>query len=169
VKSFCDRSFPRWVCPRNIHNDFVIDFAAGLEKEEILDAAAVNAPIWPLVVYFFAVLVVAGGMLGISALLGERHQDRETGEQFESGIKPTGDARVRFSARYYQVAMFFVIFDLESVFVIAWAVGLLEVGWLGYIEIVIFILVLLAGLLYLWRVGALDWGPRADRKKADRT
>ena len=108
-------------------------------------------------------------MLGISALLGERHQDRETGEQFESGIKPTGDARVRFSARYYQVAMFFVIFDLESVFVIAWAVGLLEVGWAGYIEIVVFILILLVGLFYLWRVGALDWGTKAQRRKADRS
>jgi NADH-quinone oxidoreductase subunit A len=131
-----------------------------------LEAATESAPLWPLVVYFFAALVVVGGMLGISALLGERHQDKETGEQFESGIKPTGDARIRFSARYYQVAMFFVIFDLESVFVIAWAVGLLEVGWAGYIEIVIFILILLAGLFYLWRVGALDWGTRAQRRKA---
>jgi NADH-quinone oxidoreductase subunit A len=144
-------------------------FAAALEKEELLDAAAVNTPIWPLVVYFFAVLVVVGGMLGISALLGERHQDRETGEPFESGIKPTGDARIRFSARYYQVAMFFVIFDLESVFVISWAVGLLELGWLGYIEIVIFIFVLLVGLLYLWRIGALDWGTRTHRQKTGRT
>jgi NADH-quinone oxidoreductase subunit A len=134
-----------------------------------LDAAANSAPTWPLVVYFFAVLVVVGGMLGISALLGERHQERETGEQFESGIKPTGDARIRFSARYYQVAMFFVIFDLESVFVIAWAVGLLELGWLGYIEIVIFILILLVGLFYLWRVGALDWGTRSHRHNTGRS
>jgi NADH-quinone oxidoreductase subunit A len=134
-----------------------------------LEAATGSAPLWPLVVYFFAALVVVGGMLGISALLGERHQEKETGEQFESGIKPTGDARIRFSARYYQVAMFFVIFDLESVFVIAWAVGLLEVGWAGYIEIVIFILILLAGLFYLWRVGALDWGTRAQRRKASRS
>ncbi len=131
-----------------------------------MEAATESAPLWPLVVYFFAALVVVGGMLGISALLGERHQEKETGEQFESGIKPTGDARIRFSARYYQVAMFFVIFDLETVFVIAWAVGLLEVGWAGYIEIVIFILILLAGLFYLWRVGALDWGTRAHRRKA---
>ena len=159
MKNFRDRSFPRWVCPRYIHNDSVIEFAAGLEKEEILDAAAANAPIWPLVVYFFAVLVVAGGMLGISALLGERHQDRETGEQFESGIKPTGDARVRFSARYYQVAMFFVIFDLEAVFIFAWAVAFRESGWAGYSEMVVFIGVLLAALVYLWRDGALEWGP----------
>jgi NADH-quinone oxidoreductase subunit A len=134
-----------------------------------LDAAAVSAPVWPLVVYFFAALVVVGGMLGISALLGERHNERETGDQFESGIKPTGDARIRFSARYYQVAMFFVIFDLESVFVISWAVGLQELGWTGYIEIVIFILVLLVGLIYLWRIGALDWGTRAHRQKTGRS
>lgn len=132
-----------------------------------MEAATASAPLWPLAVYFFTALIVVGGMLGISALLGERHQERETGEQFESGIKPTGDARIRFSARYYQVAMFFVIFDLESVFVIAWAVGLLEVGWAGYIEIVVFILILLVGLFYLWRVGALDWGTKAQRRKAD--
>ncbi len=133
-----------------------------------MDAASSATPLWPLVVYFFALLVVVAGMLGISAVLGERHQERETGEQFESGIKPTGDARLRFSARYYQVAMFFVIFDLESVFVIAWAVGLLDLGWAGYIEIVIFIVVLLAGLFYLWRIGALDWGTKAHRQRADR-
>jgi NADH-quinone oxidoreductase subunit A len=138
------------------------------KKEGYLDAATSSSPLWPLVVYFFALLVVVAGMLGISAVLGERHQDRETGEQFESGIKPTGDARLRFSARYYQVAMFFVIFDLESVFVVAWAVGLLDLGWAGYIEIVIFIVVLLAGLFYLWRIGALDWGTKANRKRADR-
>lgn len=169
MRGFADRSSSCLFCPRNIHNYFIVEFAAGLEKEEKLDAAAVNAPIWPLVVYFFAVLVVVGGMLGISALLGERHQDRETGEQFESGIKPTGDARVRYSARYYQVAMFFVIFDLESVFVIAWAVGLLDLGWAGYIEIVVFIVILLVGLLYLWRVGALDWGPQTNRRKSGKS
>lgn len=129
---------------------------------------ATNIPVlWPLVVYFAAVLVVVGGMLGISALLGEKHMDRETGEAYESGIRPTGSARLRLNAQFYLVAMFFVIFDLETAIIVAWAVGVRELGWVGYIEIVIFIGVLLAALVYLWRLGALDWGTSKSRKKLE--
>jgi NADH-quinone oxidoreductase subunit A len=116
--------------------------------------------LWPLVAFFFGVLVVVGGMMVISFLLGERHEDRATGMPYESGITATGSARLRISAKYYLVAMFFVIFDLEAAFIIAWAVSVREAGWTGYIEIVIFILLLLAALVYLWRTGALEWGPR---------
>ncbi len=111
---------------------------------------------WPLLVYFAAVLVVVGGMLGISYLLGARH--RQHGEPYESGIVSTGTARVRFSAHFYLVAMFFVIFDLEAVFLFAWAVAVKELGWLGYAEVLVFVGVLLAAWAYLWRIGALDWG-----------
>jgi NADH-quinone oxidoreductase subunit A len=120
--------------------------------------------IWPLVVFFFGVLTVVAGMLVVSYLLGERHEDRATGFPFESGITTTGSARLRISAKYYLVAMFFVIFDLEAAFIIAWAVSAREAGWLGYIEIVVFIAVLLAALAYLWRTGALDWGPGSPRE-----
>lgn len=106
-------------------------------------------------------------MLGISALLGEKHMDRETGEAYESGIRPTGSARLRLNAQFYLVAMFFVIFDLETAIIVAWAVGVRELGWVGYIEIVIFIGVLLAALVYLWRLGALDWGTSKSRKKLE--
>lgn len=118
--------------------------------------------LWPLAVYFGAVLVVVGAMLGLSYVLGERHSERATGDPYESGIVTTGSARVRLSIRFYLIAMFFVIFDLEVVFVIAWAVGARELGWAGYIEIAIFIGVLLLALIYLLRVGALDWTPRRD-------
>ncbi|HSM57689.1 MAG TPA: NADH-quinone oxidoreductase subunit A [Candidatus Sulfomarinibacteraceae bacterium] len=117
---------------------------------------------WPLAVYFGAVLVVVGAMLGLSYVLGERHDDRAKGAPYESGIATTGSARIRLSVRFYLIAMFFVIFDLEIVFVIAWAVGARELGWAGYIEIAIFIGVLLAALIYLLRLGALDWSPRRD-------
>jgi NADH-quinone oxidoreductase subunit A len=76
---------------------------------------------------------------------------------FESGVLPVGDARVPVNAKFYLIAMFFVIFDLEAVFVYAWAVALDEVGWTGFIEMAVFIGVLLAALAYLWRLGALDW------------
>lgn len=122
--------------------------------------------IWPLVLYFGFVLFVAGAMIGLAYILGERHKDKATNEIYEAGIEPTGDARLRLSAQYYLVAMFFVIFDLESVFIISWALGIMELGWAGYIEILIFISVLLAALVYLWRLGALDWGPSTLRMRA---
>ena len=117
--------------------------------------------LWPLAVYFAGViLLVALGMVGLSFLLGQRHKDRATGEPYESGIMSQGTARIRLSAKFYHVAMFFVVFDLEAVFIFAWAVAILDLGWLGYIEVIIFIGVLFAGLVYLWRMGALDWGSR---------
>lgn len=79
------------------------------------------------------------------------------GEPYESGIVSTGTAQVRFDVRFYLVAMFFVIFDLETIFIFAWAVAARELGWTGYVEILIFIGILIAVLVYLWRLGALDW------------
>jgi NADH-quinone oxidoreductase subunit A len=118
-----------------------------------------NTPtLWPLVVYSALVLLLAAGMIGTSWLLGQRHRGRATDEPYESGIIPTGNARLRLSVHYYLVAMFFVIFDLEAVFLFAWAVAIRESGWAGYVEILVFIGILLAALVYLWRQGALDWG-----------
>lgn len=113
---------------------------------------------WPLAVYFLAVLALVGVMIGLSHVLGERHRGRATGEPYESGIVSTGSARVRFSAHFYLVAMFFVVFDLEAVFLFAWAVAAPELGWPGYIEVLVFVGILLAALVYLWKVGALEWG-----------
>ena len=114
-------------------------------------------PLWPLAVYLVIVAVLVAAMLGLSFVLGQRHHNRATGTPYESGILSQGSARVRLSARFYLVAMFFVIFDLEAVFIFAWAIAVRETGWTGYAEASIFIAVLLATLVYLWRVGALDW------------
>ncbi len=119
-------------------------------------------PVWPLAVYFAAVLVLVAGMLVISYVLGQRHRAPQTGQQYESGMKSTGTARIRWDVKFYEVAMFFVIFDLEAVFLFAWAVAARELGWPGYIEALVFVAVLVAGLIYLWRLGALDWA-RARR------
>jgi NADH-quinone oxidoreductase subunit A len=102
-------------------------------------------------------------MLGLSFVLGQRHRNRATGSPYESGILSQGSARVRFSAKFYLVAMFFVIFDVEAVFISAWTVAVRETGWTGYAEALVFIAVLLAALVYLWRVGALDWGQGSRR------
>ena len=133
-----------------------------------MDTQAMNTPIlWPLAAYFGLVLVVVLGMLGISYVLGEKHKERATGQPYESGILTTGSARVRLSAKFYLVAMFFVIFDLEAVFLFSWAVAAVELGWAGYAEALIFVAILLAALIYLWRLGALDWG--TDRRKAEQS
>ncbi len=121
-------------------------------------AQAAQPALWPLAVYFAAVVFLASSMIGLSYLLGEKRRDRSNQEPYESGIKTTGSARQRMSAKFYVVAMMFVIFDLESVFIFAWAVAVREVGWAGYAEVLVFIGVLVATLVYLWRLGALDWG-----------
>jgi NADH-quinone oxidoreductase subunit A len=132
-----------------------------------LDTPATAAtPLWPLAVYFAGVLVLVGGMMGLSYILGEHHKDPQTGQPFESGIRPTGSARVRLNIKYYLVAMFFVVFDLEGVFLFAWAVAARELGWPGYIEALVFIGVLVLTLAYLWKLGALDWG--TDRRRIRR-
>ncbi len=125
-----------------------------------MNPPAANTPVlWPLAVYFAAVVFLAGSMIGLAYLLGERSRHtRDTRQPYESGINPTGSARQRLSAKFYLIAMLFVIFDLESVFIFAWAVDARELGWSGYIEILVFIGVLVATLAYLWRLGALDWG-----------
>ena len=115
--------------------------------------------LWPLGLYFLIALVVAGSMIGLSFVLGERHSDRATGQPYESGIVSTGSARVRLSVKFYIVAMLFVIFDLEAVFIFAYAVAYEEVGWAGYAGLLVFVAVLVVALIYELRMGALDWEP----------
>jgi len=119
-----------------------------------------SPPLWPLGVYFLAVILLVGSMITLSYILGERHREKQTAEPYESGIASTGTARMRFDIKFYLIAMFFVIFDLEAAFIFAWAVSIRETGWAGYGEMLIFIGVLITALVYLWRIGALEWGPR---------
>ena len=118
---------------------------------------AQSSAVWPLGVFFLAVVLLVAGILGLSYIVGQRHRERATGLPYESGMTSTGSARLRFSAHFYLIAMFFVIFDLEAVFVFAWAVAARELGWAGYAEMVIFVGILFAALVYLWRSGALNW------------
>ncbi len=124
--------------------------------------------LWPLVVYFAAVLVVVGSMIGLSYVLGERHVGAHTGVPYESGIAQTGTARLRFDVKFYLNAMFFVVFDLEAAFVVAWAISARELGWPGYLGLVGFVLTLLVALVYLSRLGALDWWTATYRRRRTR-
>jgi NADH-quinone oxidoreductase subunit A len=121
--------------------------------------------VWPLLVYGAAVLALVTVMIALSWILGERHRERATNLPYEGGVASTGSARVRVSVRFYIVAMVFVVFDLEAVFLYAWAVAIPELGWAGLAEATVFVAVLLAGLAYLWRLGALDLAaPREVRR-----
>lgn len=114
----------------------------------------------PFLVYAIAVFLIAGIMIGLSHFLGERHKEKLTDEPFESGIPPTGNARLRFSSHFYLIAIFFVIFDLDAVFILAWAISFRELGLAGYIGIVVFIGLLIAVLAYEIGIKALDFGPK---------
>lgn len=126
--------------------------------------------LWPLAVYAAAAVLLVALLLLLSHFLGPRRRTSATREPFESGVVPAGTARVRFVANFYLVAMFFVIFDLEAVFLFAWAIAVREAGWAGYIEAAVFIAILLAALVYLWRTGGLALGPtqRTARRPARR-
>ena len=118
---------------------------------------------WPLLAYFGFVLILVAAVIAVSFLLGQRHFEPATGEPYEGGIVSQGSARIRFSLRYSLVAMLFVIFDLEAVFLFAWAGAARELGWPGYAAVVLFVATLAAALVYVWRVGALDWARKARR------
>ena len=114
--------------------------------------------IWPLAVYFAMVILLVVTMLVLSWLLGQRRREAATNDPFESGIVSVGDSQIRISVEFYLVAIFFVIFDLEAVFIFAWAIAFFELGWQGYLSMLVFIAVLVLALIYEWRSGALDWG-----------
>jgi len=121
------------------------------------------ANLLPLIIYFGAIVAVTAIMLGGAYFLGQRHRAKVADEPFESGIVSTGDVHIRFSVHFYLLAIFFVIFDMETVFLFAWSVALKEAGWPGFIEALIFIGVLIAALIYLGAIGALDWRTRRQR------
>jgi len=123
--------------------------------------------LWPLLFYSVFVFTIAVLILVSSWLLGERHKEHYTGIPYESGMIPFGSARLRVFIRFYLVALLFVIFDLESAFIFAWAVAVRDAGWAGMVEMVIFIGVLTAALIYLVRQDALNLGPIIQ--KADAT
>jgi NADH-quinone oxidoreductase subunit A len=114
--------------------------------------------LWPLAAYIGFVVFLVVAVVALSYVLGERHNDRATGEPYESGIVSTGSARVRLSTKFYLVALLFVLFDLEAVFIFAWAIAVPEIGWGGYCGLLVFVAMLVVGLVYEWRQGALDWG-----------
>ena len=131
-----------------------------MEAHAGIAAASEGQNLWPFLVYSLAVAGILVSAIGSSWLLGARTKRRKaTDMPFESGVVPVGEAdRTRLSIEFYLIAMFFVIFDLETIFIFAWAVAFFELGWRGYFGAAAFIVILLVALVYEWRTGALDWG-----------
>jgi NADH-quinone oxidoreductase subunit A len=99
----------------------------------------------------------AGGALVLSRIVGPHNPTPEKSAPYECGMPPVGDARERQSVRFYLIAMIFLLFDIEVAFLYPWAMALRTLGWTGYIQVVLFTLVLAAGYIYIWKKGALDW------------
>lgn len=131
-----------------------------------MSSVDVLAQNWSLGVFLGGIVLICCVMLFVPVWLGGRNWGRAKNEPFESGVVSVGGARLRLSAKFYLVAMFFVIFDVEALFLYAWAVCVREAGWAGFVEVFIFIAVLMVGLVYIWRLGALDWAPEARRRRA---
>jgi NADH-quinone oxidoreductase subunit A len=102
--------------------------------------------------------------VALSRWLGPRKPSAEKSAPYECGMPPVGDARERQSVKFYLVAMIFLLFDIEVAFLYPWALALRDLGWLGFVQVVVFVALLVAGYVYVWRTGALDWGvgPRAQ-------
>ncbi|HWP24028.1 MAG TPA: NADH-quinone oxidoreductase subunit A [Candidatus Binatia bacterium] len=112
---------------------------------------------FPLVVMFALAGAVVLALLLIASKIGPRSMNPAKAEPFESGNPPRGDARVRFSVKFYLVAMLFLIFDLEVVFLYPWAIYFRQLGISGLIQMGIFLLILTIGYVYIWKKGALEW------------
>ena len=124
--------------------------------------------VFSLSLYAAIVLALIGLLLFLSTWLGDRRPNPEKLRPYESGIIPTGTARLRYPVPFYLVAIFFLIFDVEGAYIFAWAVAAEDLGWQGWLQMSFFIAVLLIGLVYIWRKGALDWGPTAKHRDRHR-
>jgi len=112
---------------------------------------------FPVLLQVVIAMAVATLMLGLSYLLGKKVRDRVKDLPYESGIIPTGDARQRFSVKFYLVGMLFIVFDIEAIFLYPWAVVYRELKMFAFVEMLVFIILILCGFFFIWRKGALDW------------
>ena len=111
----------------------------------------------PLLLHLLVAAALAAGMVLLSHLLGWRRPSKVKSQAYECGMDPVGDARSRFSVKFYLVAMLFILFDVEVVFLFPWAVVARELGMFGFFEMLVYIGVVLAGFFYIWKKGVLDW------------
>ena len=111
----------------------------------------------PVLLHFLIVSGLAAAIIGLSALVGPKLRNAVKLAPYECGIAPVGTARERFSVKFYLVAMLFILFDVEVIFFFPWAIVFRELGWFGFIEMGTYVGILMAGYIYAWKKGALDW------------
>ncbi len=111
----------------------------------------------PLLVHFLFAMGIAGAILLVSKFVGHGRPTRAKLQPYECGVQPTGDAREPVSVKFYLVAMVFILFDVEAIFLYPWAYVYRDLRWFGFVEMLLYILILLVGYIYLWKKGALDW------------
>ncbi len=111
----------------------------------------------PILLILILAIALAAGMLGISSVLGPKRPSKRKLAPYESGIPPTGDTRGKFTIKYYLIGALFILFDVEVVFLFAWAVVFKKLGMLAFIEILVFLIVILSGYFYVVKKGALEW------------
>ena len=121
---------------------------------------------FPVLVQALLAMALAGGLLTVSYLLGKKVRNRVKDMPYESGITPTGDARQRFSVKFYLVAMLFILFDIEAIFLYPWVVVYRELKMFAFVEMLVFVVLILSGFFYIWKKGVLDWsGADLSRRK----
>lgn len=111
----------------------------------------------PVLIHLLVVALLAGGLIVLSVGIGQRKSNPTKAMPYECGMPPIGDAREPFSVRFYLVAMMFILFDVEAIFLFPWAVVAKQLGLFGFVEMFLFLVIILAGYLYAWKKGALDW------------
>ena len=112
-----------------------------------------------LVVFGLMIMALIALLLFIDSWLGEKTSNSEKFRPYESGVIPTGSARLRYPVPFYLVAIFFLLFDVEGAYIFSWAIAWEKLGWAGWLQISFFIVVLILGLAYIWKKGGLEWGP----------
>ena len=112
---------------------------------------------FPVLVQALIAMALAAGLLSVSFILGKRVRNRVKDMPYESGIVPTGDARRRFSVKFYLVGMLFILFDIEAIFLYPWVVVYRELKMFAFVEMLVFVILILSGFFYIWKKGALDW------------
>jgi NADH-quinone oxidoreductase subunit A len=127
--------------------------------------ASLTEEYFPVLLQALVAMLLAAGLITVSYLLGKRVKNRVKDMPYESGIVPTGDARQRFSVKFYLVGMLFILFDIEAIFLYPWAVVYRELLMPGFVEMLIFVILILSGFFYIWKKGALDWSGADSRRK----
>src|ERR1019366_3648393 len=123
---------------------------------------------FPVLVQTVLAVLVAGALITLSFVLGKRVKDRVKDSPYECGIAPTGSARERFSVKFYLVAIVFILFDIEAVFLYPWAVVYRELKMFAFVEMLLFVVLIVCGFFYVWKKGALDWSSVVPRLSSRR-